>query len=330
MITVTLAVVCYSTAASSYDGRVVLVSLGMTVDPPQPPPPPSPLPPSRDALRSASSTAAGGPARASEIAAELEEDGQVAHLHVETNADIQEASSELNTLLHDGEGEEAEEADAAATAAAARPLSATPPADVDVAKRVISRWRAFVAERKGALLLRLLEELRDLFFEEVLRRLDPIDRTFLAQAGSACRAAVTAASDLLRAGTREEAWEVALGQNRVWVVWHKIAEFCTSVERLAWARASGCPWGGVATFIGSDHCCAYAARGGHLEVLQWAREHGCQWNQRTCMFAAWGGHLAVLVWAREHGAPWGVSTCEAAAFGGHLEVLQWAREHHCP
>ena len=65
-------------------------------------------------------------------------------------------------------------------------------------------------------------------------KLEPIDRNFLAQAGGACRAAV-AASGLPRAGTRED----VLGKS-VWVVRHRLVE--SSVERLAWAKASGCPW----------------------------------------------------------------------------------------
>jgi len=77
-------------------------------------------------------------------------------------------------------------------------------------------------------LVDLLQRFPDLFEQKVLRHLDPIDRTFLAQAGSACRAAV-AASDLPRAGTRR----VVLGKS-VWVVTHDIREFCTSVVRLAW------------------------------------------------------------------------------------------------
>ena len=70
--------------------------------------------------------------------------------------------------------------------------------------------------------------------------------------------------------------------------------------------------------------CAYAARGGHFEVLKWARENGCEWNYQTCTFAAEGGHLEVLKWARER--PWNENTCENAAFGGHLETLKCARE----
>jgi len=39
-------------------------------------------------------------------------------------------------------------------------------------------------------------------------------------------------------------------------------------------------------------------------VLRWAREHHCPWDKWTCAFAARGGHLDVLRWAREHHCPW--------------------------
>ena len=159
-------------------------------------------------------------------------------------------------------------------------------------------------------LLDLLERFPDLFAQKVLRHLDPIDRTFLAQAGSACRAAV-AASDLPRAGTREE----VLGKS-VWVVTHKLGEFCTSVERLAWAKASGCPW--VA------RTCALAARGGSLEVLRWARAHHCSWDAYTCSCAAEGGYLQVLRWARAHGCPWSKWVCDVFS-RSHPETQAWVR-----
>jgi len=50
---------------------------------------------------------------------------------------------------------------------------------VGIARRVVARWRALVAERKGVLLLRLLA-LPDLFEQEELKRLDP---TSLTQVG---------------------------------------------------------------------------------------------------------------------------------------------------
>ena len=72
-------------------------------------------------------------------------------------------------------------------------------------------------------------------------------------------------------------------------------KFCESVERLARAKANGCPW--------DERTCARAAKGGHLEVLKWAREHDCPWNEWTCARAAFSAPLEVLQWAMEHGAP---------------------------
>jgi hypothetical protein len=54
---------------------------------------------------------------------------------------------------------------------------------IDVAQRVVERWRAFVAERKASPLLDLLQAAPDLFEQEVLKRLDPAARTMLAQVG---------------------------------------------------------------------------------------------------------------------------------------------------
>ena len=96
-----------------------------------------------------------------------------------------------------------------------------------------------------------------------------------------------------------------------------------SVERLAWAKANGCPW--VA------RTCAAVAQYGDLEVLQWAHlEQGCPWDVGTCRCAAEFGDLEMLKWARENDGPWNAWMCARAAMGGHLALLKWAREHDCP
>jgi len=94
------------------------------------------------------------------------------------------------------------------------------------------------------------------------------------------------------------------------------------LEVLKWARGEGCPW--------NERTCAAAAEGGHLEVLKWARARGCPWDEDTCLYAALNGHLAVLRWARAEGCPWIAGTCSWAAENGHLHVLKWARAHGCP
>ena len=48
----------------------------------------------------------------------------------------------------------------------------------------------------------------------------------------------------------------------------------------------------------NEDVCAYAAKGGHLDVLKWARENGCPWNEQVCINAATNGHLEILKWAK--------------------------------
>jgi hypothetical protein len=52
----------------------------------------------------------------------------------------------------------------------------------------------------------------------------------------------------------------------------RLRELCTSAERLAWAKANGCPWGvqdwvPVAVVVGRDHRLCNAAAGGHLKAM---------------------------------------------------------------
>jgi hypothetical protein len=186
-----------------------------------------------------------------------------------------------------------------------------------------------------SLLDRLLEDLPEVVERFVLPALDATALALLARVGRGWRAAV-ASSGLPCAGITEG---VPL----------RVTEFCRTVERLAWAKANGCPWGErtcalaarggqneVLKWARENHfpwgcsTCAYAALGGHLNELMWARENNCPWNERMCARAAEGGHLDVLMWAREHHCPWDESTCAYAALGGHLDVLKWARENDCP
>ena len=132
-----------------------------------------------------------------------------------------------------------------------------------VARRVFARWRAFVAARKGAVLLRLLEEWRDVLMTEVLARLDPTDRTMLAQVGRPWLAAVLASGlprlpKLQRQGGAglhyQNPFESAHGLSALTYntsncfqtlllnstcaatprVRLKLSAFCTSVDRLVW------------------------------------------------------------------------------------------------
>jgi hypothetical protein len=69
--------------------------------------------------------------------------------------------------------------------------------------------------------------------------------------------------------------------------------------------------------------CAYAARGGHLDLLKWARKNGCLWNSNTCTNAARGGHLELLKWARENGCPWDSNVRLSKSNLVQKEVIEW-------
>ena len=54
-------------------------------------------------------------------------------------------------------------------------------------------------------------------------------------------------------------------------------------------------------------------------MLKWLREDRCLWGTWTCAYAAKGGHLEVLRWARENGCPWDEYARELAAEKGNVE-----------
>ena len=94
---------------------------------------------------------------------------------------------------------------------------------------------------------------------------------------------------------------------------------------LQWARANSCPW--------DANTCAFAAKGGHLQVLQWLRANGCPWDEWTCEMAVEGeaemyglrasGHHDLFVWARENGCPMNDETRNSAGPLGWLGDDDW-------
>ena len=94
------------------------------------------------------------------------------------------------------------------------------------------------------------------------------------------------------------------------------------LEVLKWLRVNRYPWDKIT--------CTNAAFHGHLKLLQWARKNGCPWDENTCSYSAFHGHLKLLQWARKNGCPWNEETCAFAAEGGHSELLEWAKKNGCP
>jgi hypothetical protein len=106
----------------------------------------------------------------------------------------------------------------------------------------------------------------------------------------------------------------------------KTTRFFSTVELTRWANAPLDVW-----------TCAFAAKGGHLEVLRYVTDQGVKMNDDVCAVAAHGGHLEILQWARgchpsgvpKSGiAPWDKWTCYRAALGDHRDVVFWVHEQY--
>jgi hypothetical protein len=93
---------------------------------------------------------------------------------------------------------------------------------------------------------------------------------------------------------------------------------------LDYAANNGCRWDARTT--------EHIAQHGNLEVLKWARSksNACRWDERTCASAAENGHIETLKWAYENGCPWDAQTCTCAANNGNIETLKWAITNGCP
>ena len=52
-----------------------------------------------------------------------------------------------------------------------------------------------------------------------------------------------------------------------------------------------------------ESTCAYAAKGGHLDVLKWAKSNGCKWDSRTCDYAKESGNDKLIQWLENNDCP---------------------------
>jgi len=278
-----------------------------------------------------------------------------AHLDAALNPTLLEEASQLSKLLQEGGRGEAEEA--ATTAAVAGLLAAISSAEMDIARRVFARWRAFVAQRNACPLLDLLQALPDLFEQEVLKRLDPTARTMLAQVGRPWLAAVVTAAGG-SAGS--------LGSRRCWLprlpkgvtVRLRLSEFCTSADRVAWAKANGCHQGGPKLSMSCvlkskgiatpEQVVAYEAAGGVVQLGEpsWVFSggertgsnsrvrdahitliiFGCHKLARGCYCALAGARCRLRSygerqWQRPRGSAWGAS----GGGGGWEGWGEWVR-----
>ena len=76
------------------------------------------------------------------------------------------------------------------------------------------------------------------------------------------------------------------------------------------------------------NACAYAAQGGHLEVLKYLHEEvKAPWTSGTASFAAESGHLHILEYLVERKYDeFDEDACACAAMNGHLDCLKYLHE----
>ena len=98
------------------------------------------------------------------------------------------------------------------------------------------------------------------------------------------------------------------------------AAYQGNLEMVKYCVANECPIDDVA--------CAYAADGGHLEVLKYLREEAkAPWDSETAAWAAENGHLHILEYLVERKYDqFDEDACRDAAKNGHLDCLKYLHE----
>lgn len=70
------------------------------------------------------------------------------------------------------------------------------------------------------------------------------------------------------------------------------------------------------------YVCAYAAKGGHLDMLIRLMTYGYMWDHSTCSYAAMGGYLNVIKWAVHNGCRCDKNITFAVAFKNN-DIKTW-------
>ena len=130
----------------------------------------------------------------------------------------------------------------------------------------------------GDCLLGPLTEWPDVFWQHVLKELNPSDLSLLSLTNQSVRAAV------------EESGRPVAGD----IHSLKLVLFMGSDDMAMWVRSNAnCPSGPVV--------CASFAQKGDFDALRRAHHHGWPLNEWTCPECAHAGRLDMLMWARDQG-----------------------------
>ena len=225
------------------------------------------------------------------------------------------------------------------------------------------RRRMMIWEFRDSLLWDVVVSNDDICFKHILPRLNRTDVKFLHGVNTETRKLIKRSSragdlkekfkvrEMSSISTLEFAWE----NKSLWPSWlEDETNFCCEVsktnklELLKWIREEKeCKWDEgtinaavrqgnleMVKYCVAKKCpigwsaCAYAASGGHLEVLKYLREEAKEpWDWRTAAWAAEHGHLHILEYLVERKYnKYNELACEDAAENGHLDCLKYLHE----
>ena len=180
----------------------------------------------------------------------------------------------------------------------------------------------------------------DICFKHILPRLNSNDVKFLHGVNSETRKLIKRSSrkgelketfkvkEMSSISTLEVAWEhfpwyeydydVEEEMDETYFCW-KVAQ-TKKLELLKWAREEKkCKRDSGTINEAASQC--------YLEMVKYCVANGCHIDGRACAWAADGGHLEVLKYLREEAkAPWDSSTAARAAEKGHLHILEYLVE----
>ena len=178
---------------------------------------------------------------------------------------------------------------------------------------------------------------RDIVEKHVMCKLNGTDLKFFYEVNTETRKLIKRSSrkgelkerfkvnEMSSVSTLEVAWENRDNKS-LWSGWWDETYFCWKVactnklELLKWAREEKkCEW--------DEETINEAAKQGNLEMVKYCVANECPINMNACAYAAQGGHLEVLKYLHEEvKAPWTSGTASFAAESAQLHILEYLVE----
>ena len=201
---------------------------------------------------------------------------------------------------------------------------------------VVTRMRKMEVSQRDSL-WDVVVKWDDICFKHILPRLNATDLKFFYDVNTETRKLIKRSSrkgelkerfkvnEMSSVSTLEVAWENRDNKS-LWSGWWDKTWFCWKVaktnklELLKWAREEKkCDW--------NERTIDAAVRQGNLEMVKYCVANECPINMNACAYAAQGGHLEVLKYLHEEvKAPWTSGTASFAAESAQLHILEYLFE----